>query len=228
MDESDILENNQYFSKILKEKLSLKYSPVAIKFILNSKNIPNGMVKIDKKIHHCAMVKIASEGESFYSTSQEQTCKGGSASLGLEDMPHNIKTGEFYYSLGRFKSIGSAKRTFDKTPQIDLRSFALGYAPLENANFQADVIVLITDPKGAMSLSQSIVYTLGGRINANFAGIQSVCSDAVAGPFITKEPNFTFACSGSRKFAKLEDKDMFVGLTGENIGCIVNALLDIK
>jgi uncharacterized protein (DUF169 family) len=69
-----------------------------------------------------------------------------------------------------------------------------------------------------------MVYTLGGRVEADFSGIQSICADAVAGPFTRKRPNFTMGCSGSRKFAGIKPEEVIVGMNGENIGCIVNAL----
>lgn len=225
MADSCTIMDNDFFSKAFKDKLDLKQSPVAIKFILREEDLPEGIPQLDGAIRHCEMVQKASqEGVSFYATAENQQCKGGAAALGVVEAPQKVKTGEMYYSLGRFKSLGSGKRTLDAIPKIDLESYALVYAPLEDADFQPDIIVIITNPKNAMILSQAIVYTQGGRVHADFAGIQSVCADAVAGPFTRKEPNITLGCSGSRKAAKIKDDEVIVGLMGENVGCIVNAL----
>lgn len=102
--------------------------------------------------------------------------------------------------------------------------YALIYAPLEEAEFDPDVIVLICNPAQAMKLAQALIYTLGGRVEADFSGIQSICADAVAGPFTRKRPNITLGCSGSRKYADIQPDEVIVGLNGENIGCVVNAL----
>ena len=227
MENSCDIENNEYFAKEIKKGLNLENSPVAIKFILNEEDMIENIPKIDNKLRHCEMVMKASKGETFYATSDEQLCKGGSSALGLEKLPKKIKSGEFYYELGRFKSIGSAKRTLNQIPKIDMNIYGIVYSPLEIADFQADIVVIIANPKQAMELSQAIVYTLGGRVEADFSGIQSVCADAVAGPFINKRPNISLGCSGSRKFAKISDKELIVGLNGENIGCTVNALNSI-
>ena len=227
MENSCDIENNEYFAGKLKKELNLGNSPVAIKFILKKEDLPENIPKIDKKFRHCEMVKKASEGKIFHATSNEQQCKGGSAALGLEKLPKKIKSGEFYYELGRFKSIGSAKRTLDKIPKIDLNSYGIIYTPLELADFQPDIVVIIANPKQAMKLSQAIVYTLGGRVEADFSGIQSVCADTVAGPFINKRPNISLGCTGSRKFAKISDEELIIGLNGENIGCTINALDNI-
>jgi uncharacterized protein (DUF169 family) len=109
-------------------------------------------------------------------------------------------------------------------PKVDTPMYALVYAPLEKANFDPDVIVIITTPAQAMILSQALVYTMGGRVEVDFAGIQSICADAVAGPFTRRQPNITLGCSGSRSYADVKDDEVIIGLTGENIGCVVNAL----
>jgi len=224
---TNVLENNQYFSQNIKEKLNLEFNPVAIRFVLHKKDIPNDIKRIDEKMRHCEMVQKASKGEAFYSTSEEQTCKGGSSAIGLEDLPENIASGEFYYNLGRFDSIGSAKRTIDAIPKINLHSYGIVYSPLEKASFVPDIVVMITNPTQAMKISQALIYTLGGRVEVDFSGIQSVCADAVAGPFVNKKPHITLGCSGSRQYANIQDSELIVGLNGENLGCTVNALNNI-
>ena len=221
------LENNQFFSKMIKKDLNLKSNPVAIKLILHEEDLPNDIEKIEEKIRHCEMVQKAATGDVFYSTSAEQLCLGGSAAVGLEDLPKKIESGEFYYNLGRFKSLGSAKRTIDSIPMINLDVFGIMYMPLEKADFIPDVVVIIGTPVQAMKISQAVVYSLGGRFDSDFSGIQSVCADAVAGPFMNKRPNITMACNGSRQYADIKDDELIIGLNGENLGCTVNSLSSI-
>lgn len=228
MCESDACECESEGYKVISEKLigklGLKRSPVAIKFILREKDLPEGVPKSDANMRHCEYVLKASAGDVFYATAEEQMCKGGAAALGLLEAPEKIKTGEFYFDLGRFSSVGSAKKTMEDIPKIDPIMYALVYAPLEKANFDPDVIVVMANPAQAMELSQALVYTMGGRMEADFAGIQSICADAVAGPFLRRRPNITLGCSGSRQYADVKDDEVIVGLTGENIGCVINAL----
>ena len=211
-------------SNKIKDKLGLAKSPVAIKLVLREEDIPEGVSKIDESIRHCEMVQKAAQGATFYATVEEEKCKGGASAIGLMEPPEMVKTGETYYKLKRFSSLGAAKRTVDSIPKIDPIMKAIVYAPLETAPFNPDVIVIIANPKQAMQLSQALVYTLGGRVEADFSGIQSICADAVAGPYTRKTANITLGCSGSRKYAKINPDEVIVGLNGENIGCVVNAL----
>ena len=174
----------------IKDKLGLEKSPVAIKLVLNEDDIPKGIPKIEEHIRHCEMVQRAAQGNIFYATAEQQACKGGAGAIGLMEPPEKVKSGEMYYSLGRFSSLGSAKRTVDAIPKIDPIMKAIAYAPLETAPYDPDVVVIICNPKQAMQLAQAMVYTLGGRFEADFAGIQSICGDAVAGPYTTKRLDF--------------------------------------
>ena len=218
---SEILKTNQKFSATLKEKLNLKLEAVAIKF---TNELPNGFSKIDETIRHCKMVKDAALGEIFYSTKDEQACKGGSATLGLEDFPEKLVSGETYFKLGRFKDIETSKKTIGGVSKIDENHEYILYSPLKDADFTPDVVVIISEPVTGMKIAQSIVYSTGQRVNASFAGIQSLCGDIVASPYNTGETNFSLGCDGSRKFAPLENEELSIGINYNNLEEIVNNL----
>ena len=75
-----------------------------------------------------------------------------------------------------------------------------------------------------MKLAQSIVYTTGSKIEPSFAGIQSLCGDAFANPYIAKGINFTLGCDGSRKAADIKDNEMTVGISKEKIAEVISGL----
>jgi uncharacterized protein (DUF169 family) len=47
------------------------------------------------------------------------------------------------------------------------------------------------------------------------SGIQSVCSDATAQPYLTGGANFSLGCDGSRKFSGIADDEMVMGIPAE-------------
>ncbi|SFL29767.1 Uncharacterized conserved protein, DUF169 family [Methanobrevibacter olleyae] len=221
------IEDNKKIGIGLKNRLNLRRLPVAIKFFNNENEIPEGMERIDEKIRHCEMVTKAADGESFYSTAEEQKCKGGSSAMGLEDVPPKILSGEFYHTLGRFDSLETAKSVVDNIPRIEEKSAGILYAPLENANFIPDVVIIITNAKNGMEIAQGIVYNNGDRVRPSFAGIQSLCADAVNGPYISGKPNVTLACSGSRAYTDLDDDELIIGLAKDNLKPLVDAFTNI-
>ncbi len=222
-----VLNEYKELSIKIKDKLRLEKCPVAIKLFLKEEDIPEGIPKIDANLRHCEMVQKAVDGVIFYSTANEQQLCNGAGAIGLTEPSEKVKSGEMHFSLGKFSSLGSAKRTVDAIPKVDPIMKAIAYSPLELSPYDPDIVIIICNPQQAMQISQAMIYTLGGRFEADFAGIQSICGDAVAGPYITKKPNITLGCEASRKFADIKPYEVIVGMNGENLGTIVNALEEL-
>ena len=215
-------------SSKMKTLLGLKGSPVAVKLIRERGEIPAGVPELKEKVRHCEMVQKARAGDVFYATKEQHACAGGGGALGIADTPEKIKTGEFYYGLGRFKTLDAAKRTMEAVPRTNKHFVASLYAPLEKAAFKPDVVVVIGNPKQLLKLAQSNIYEKGGRNIVSFSGIQSLCADAVAQVYDTGEMNATFGCDGSRKYAKIADDELVVGIPAAKIEGLVEALEKIS
>jgi uncharacterized protein (DUF169 family) len=213
-------------SETLKKYLKLSGSPVAFRFATKKEDIPVGMQELDKTIRHCSMIGLArKEGRIFYSTAGKHECNGGAWALGLREITDSLKNGDFYYKLGKFESSAACKRTIDRVPHLQtLETFATMYAPLEKTPFDPQVILIIASPWAMLKLAQSVLFRLGGRINAQFAGIQSVCSDTCAQTYLNGQVNFSLGCDGSRKFSGIEDGEMVIGIPAELLPEISEAL----
>ena len=206
---TDNLEINKKYCEAIESKIKLDAKPVAMKLIKTEDDLPEGIELIDEKIRHCEMVRKASLGKKFYSTIDQQMCLGGAGAIGLRDMPEKLANGEKYFSLGRFQDLETAKKF---------------YSPLDEADFEADVIQIITEPVGGMKLAQSIVYKTGEKITPSFAGIQSLCGDAFSNPYLSDGVNFTLGCDGSRKAADIKDNEMTVGISKAKIEEVISGL----
>ncbi len=216
----------QNVASVLKDLLHLEGSPVAVKFITSADHLPQGMKQVGETIPHCQMVNRArKEGEIFYSTKENHSCMGGSWALGLREITSTLKTGEFYYKLGKYDSWPSCKRTIDRIPHVESgATYAIAYAPLEKTPFDPTIVLIVTTPKMMLKLAQSSLYHLGGRISANFAGIQSVCADATAQVYLTGAVNFSLGCDGSRKYSGIQEQEMVMGIPAEMLPLIIEAL----
>ena len=213
-------------SRILKETLQLKGSPVAIKICTSAETIPEGVDQISESVRHCQMVNMArNDGKIFYATVDNHACMGGSWALGLRELTDSLKSGEFYYKLGKFDSWPACKRTIDRIPHIKSRmTYATMYAPLENTPFDPTVILIVASPKVMLKLAQSSLYKTGGRITSNFSGNQSVCSDACAQVYLNGTVNYSLGCDGSRNFSGILEDEMVMGIPAELLTEIVSAL----
>ncbi|WP_414469729.1 DUF169 domain-containing protein [Methanobacterium sp. ACI-7] len=215
--------------KELNELIGLKGSPVAVKLVKNAEEIPEDYEKVGEKKRHCEFVQDARlKGNKGYATSEEHLCKGGAGVMGIEALPENVASGGMYYKLGNFETSEGARDTVNAIPKVEEKYYASLYAPLECAEFDPDVIVLILTPKQALKVSQAYLRKKGGRISNDYSGIQSVCADAVAAVKERGIPNMTLGCNGSRKFAEIADEEVIIGLPPEKLEDIVEALKIFK
>jgi uncharacterized protein (DUF169 family) len=213
-------------SETLKKFLKLSGSPVAFRFATKKEDIPAGMQDLDKTIRHCAMISLArKEGKIFFSTAGKHECNGGAWALGLRELTESLKTGDFYYKLGKFESSAACKRTIDRVPHLQtLETYATLYAPLEKTPFDPQVVLIVATPWTMLKLAQSVLFRIGGRINAEFAGIQSVCADTCAQTYLNGHVNFSLGCDGSRKFSGIDDGEMVIGIPAELLPEITESL----
>lgn len=219
------VEEVQKLGKELIDTLKLKTSPVAVHLVKHNEEIPANIPHIQETTRHCQMVdNVRRNGTEFYSTLEDQMCKGGAAVMGLTEMGGKLKTGEVYYNLKHFDSLDAAKKTMEKVPRVDAQNTkAVLYAPLEKTTFIPDVILVITNPKQVMEISQALLQKNGGRINSSFAGKQSLCADGVANTYLTAEPGVTVGCSGSRKYTQIHDDEMVISIPTKMLPDLVNS-----
>ena len=213
-------------AETLKKLLKLKGSPVAFRFATKKEDIPAGMEKLDRTIRHCSMIGLArNEGKIFYALPDNHECNGGAWSLGLKEITETLKTGDFYYKLGKFESSAACKRTIDRVAHLNPGdTYATMYAPLEKTPFDPQVVIIVANPWAMLKLSQSTLFRVGGRIQAEFAGIQSVCADACAQTYLNGHVNFSLGCDGSRKFSGIDDSELVMGIPAELLPELIEAL----
>ncbi len=213
-------------AETLKETLSLKGSPVAVKLAKSKEAIPEGVRPIDATARHCQMVsKARLDGEIFYATADKHVCMGGAWALGLKELTRSLRTGEFYYKLGKFESWAACMRTIQQVPHVpELETYATVYAPLEKTPFDPHVVLIIAEPRTMLKLAQATLYRLGGRIESSMSGIQSVCADVTAQPYLSGRVNYSLGCDGSRRFSGIEDEEQVMGIPAEILPEFARAL----
>lgn len=225
----DIKEINTYGQELM-NCLKLTTSPVAVKLVPKGGEIPEGIKKINEAMRHCQLVdRVRRTGEEFYTLGEDQMCKGGAGAMGIGEMPEKVVNGEFYYKgLKQFSTQGAAKRTIDKVTKLPPNSTeAVLYAPLEKTSFTPDVVVIICNPRQIMLLTQAFVYKVGGRLEASFAGKQSLCSDGVVQVYKEGKIGVTVGCSGSRSYTKIADEEMIMGIPVELLADVASSLKEI-
>ena len=180
---------------------------------------------------HCQFVdRVRRTGEEFYTLGEDQLCKIGAGTMGLNEIPPEVFSGESYYKEFKlFSSQGAARRTVKKIPILPPDSVeSVIYSPLEDASFVPDVAVVICNPKQVMLLTQAYMYKTGGRLETSFAGTQSLCSESVVQIYKEGKIEAAVGCIGSRGNTELEDEEMIVGIPVERLADVVSGLKKIR
>ncbi|WP_292488075.1 DUF169 domain-containing protein [Methanohalobium sp.] len=217
-------------SQKLVDLLNLRGKPVAVSLLKQEEDIPHGLEEVSNPERYCQMLQKARLNEiTSFATIDKHACKGGAAAVGLQDYPDKLKSGKLYVDkLGKEVSYSVAKRVVENMPRPEPGStIATVISPLDNTATRPDVIIVIGNTLVARRIAQTIIYKHGGRMTADFAGIQSTCADATGSPYITGEVNISIGCDGAAKNAGLKDDEMVVGIPEEILGDVVN-VLDMK
>lgn len=206
----------------IKETLGLENSPIAISF---STEASEGVEQRKGKLRLCQMLdKVRFEGKSFYTTSENHECDGGATHCGLREPSVRLKTGEFLYKdLGLFGSKRAARRFISFNPKIEIGTVTVvSFSPLEKEKFEPEVVVLICNAKQGMKIAEAFAYE-SGKKTMGLTG-PPICSAVVAAPFLTGEVVHSLGDSGARKFMKIKDGDIFIGIPAELLPDIVENL----
>ncbi|MBP2143213.1 uncharacterized protein (DUF169 family) [Methanococcus voltae] len=214
----------------LQELLSLKYPAVAVKLVKSKEEIPEGYEEVEQEARHCELVQTSrKEGKKYYAPVEKQMCKGGAYAMGiLQNPPKPLETGVLYHKLGNFETEEAAIKTVEAIPKVTEPMFAAVYSPINKVDFEPDAVIVLCTPKQALRLTQAINYVNGGRFEADFSGIQSLCADAVAAVKVRGKANATLACNGSRKFGKIEQEELIFSFPPKDLENIIKALEHFK
>ncbi|MDI6886283.1 MAG: DUF169 domain-containing protein [archaeon] len=197
-------------SNKLKMTLGLESALIAISF---SSEAPEGVEPLKGRMRLCQMLdKVRLGGESFYTDSENHECDGGASSCGLRELSERLKTGEFLVKdLGLFGSQRAARRFLNSNPRIEFGTFTVvSFSPLEKATFEPDVVVLICNAIQGMKIAEAFAYDSGRRITG-LTG-PPICSAVVAAPFLSRKVVYSLGDLGARKFMKVKDEDIYVGI----------------
>ena len=206
----------------IKRTLGLESAPIAISF---SSEAPEGDEQLKGRMRLCQMLdKVRLGGESFYTDSENHECDGGASSCGLRELSERLKTGEFLVEdLGLFGSTRAARRFLSSNPRIEFGTVTVvSFSPLEKATFEPDVVVLICNAMQGMKIAEAFAYESGRRITG-LTG-PPICSAVVAAPFLTGKVVYNLGDLGARKFMKVKDEDIFVGIPAALLPDIVENL----
>ncbi|WP_281774458.1 DUF169 domain-containing protein [Methanobacterium formicicum] len=211
----------------LKDILKLKREPVALKWVSRE---PRDIPREEEKSRFCTKLNKALNGETFYSTVEEEECMGGLRYTGMKDpsnFPKNMQSGSFLIPGGVYKSIPAVQRSWKNNLAIDPGIFvAILFAPLTRAEFEPDVIFIVGNATQGMEILHANAYDSGSHGLGADSG--PICSSMAAVPYLTGKVTYGFGDIGSRNNMKLKTEDIMVSLPATDLERVVLNLEEMK
>jgi uncharacterized protein (DUF169 family) len=204
----------------LKKVLDFRGSAVAVALSNDEPKIE----RLKDRIRLCEMLGEAlNKGSSFYSSSEEQACDGGAYHIGLREMPAELRSGEFLYKrIGIFGSARAARRFFGSNPGVEPGTVKYAsFSPLEKADFEPDVVVLVCSAKEGMRAVEASAYESGIAAKGR-AG--PICSTIIAAPYLTGDIVYTLGDLAGRRFSNIGDGEIFIGVPFERLEALIAGL----
>lgn len=217
----------QELGKKLKNILKLEREPVAMKWSVRE---PKGIEKENGKSRFCAKLEKAMNGEIFYSTSEEEECMGGLKYTGMketQEFPKNMRSGAFLVPAGVYKNIPAVQRSWRCNMRVEPGIFnALIFAPLLKAEFEPDMIFLVSNAEQAMMILHANAYDSGSHGLGADSG--PICSSMASIPYLTGKVTYGFGDIGSRRHMNIKPEEVMVSIPATDLERIVANLEEMK
>ena len=209
--------NKQAFQ--MQELLGLRFPPVAIAFRATA---PPGMRRIESPAAAgCAYWRLAAEGDVFYTEARDHySCPVGAHTHGVELPPDvaealnglvQTMVGMQYISIDEMGSIPRLPGTFGVAM----------YAPLEEAPFDPDIVIVRGVPKQLMLLAEA---SQAAGVAGGGATLGRPTCSILPQTLESERPTTSLGCIGNRVYTGLGDDEGYYAIPGVRVADIVSRL----
>lgn len=212
-------------NKILKETLSLRWDPVAVRMMRPGETKPAQNIEPTVPLRHCQSLIVARRGNSLYMPPRSHACPDGAGVLGLTAMSDKLRSGALYLLFKKMPDLERAQKMIASRPEFTTGDYqATLLAPLDQAQFEPDVVVFTLLPEQAMWLCCAQTYHSGERQLFQTSGFNSACADLVVQSMKTGLMNISFGCYGARASSELGDAELFLSIPRQSLEPVVRSL----
>jgi uncharacterized protein (DUF169 family)/Pyruvate/2-oxoacid:ferredoxin oxidoreductase delta subunit len=221
--------NNKEIAESLKNLLTLRWSPVAVKLLKPGEDIPENVVEPSAPLRHCQAITIARRGTSLYMPPSKHACPDGAAIMGLVPMSPKLRSGELYLLFKKLPNIECAQKMIAARPEFAAGTYrATIVAPLEEATFEPDVVIFTIYPEQVMWLCCASSYGSGERHVFHTSGYNSTCADLTVQVMKSQKMNISFGCYGARAISDINDFEAYLSVPFSQIHSLVESLENLS
>jgi len=206
----------------IKDLLRLRNQPVAVKF---QESAPAGMPRVNEvAVSGCTYWKLAAEGRAFYTVASDHYgCPIGSHTHGI-DLPEDTAE-ELEGLVGTMVELQYiAMDEVPGIPQLEGHFGVAIYAPLADATFAPDAVLIVGNAKQLMLLAEA-AHSAGLASDGAMVG-RPTCA-AIAAVIQSGRTATNLGCIGNRVYTNLADDELYFVVAGSQLVAIVEKLTTI-
>ncbi len=206
----------------LNELLGLRRQAVAVKF---APSAPAGVPRIDESaVSGCTYWKLAAEGRTFYTEATDHFgCPIGSHTHGI-DLPEE-KAKELEGLVGTMVQLQYiAMEEVPGIPQLKGDFGVAIYAPLADADFEPDAVLVSGNAKQMMLLAEA-AHAAGVDTDSSMVG-RPTCA-AIPAVMQSGRTATNLGCIGNRVYTELADDELYFVIAGTQLARVVDKLQTI-
>lgn len=204
--------------------LGLECPPLAVKLLRPGDPVPAGYDG-SQKLRYCQSLMMGKHGRKVLLNGENITCPASASAFGFKPLVEKLANGEMMCGMGLFGTPAAAARTMELMPRLKQGECSgVLVAPLDQADFDPDVVVLEGMPEKLMWVALADIFDEGGRHGFQTGVFQATCIDSTLVPYMTEKLNANLGCYGCRDGTDIPEAECLLGFPGSQLGRIVNAL----
>ncbi|MEX0819106.1 MAG: DUF169 domain-containing protein [Pirellulaceae bacterium] len=203
----------------IEELLGLQRRAVAVKF---QESAPEAVARIDQPAAAgCTYWKLAAEGRTFYTESSDHFgCPIGAHTHGIDLPPATAE--ELKGLVGTMVELQYiAMEEVPGIPQLEGTFGVAIYAPLSEATFEPDAILVCGNAKQMMLLAEA-AHAAGISSDSSMVG-RPTCA-ALPAVMQSGTTATNLGCIGNRVYTELADDELYFVIAGSQLAAIVDKL----
>lgn len=203
----------------LRDSLNLQMPAVAISF---RPTAPAGMQHVQVSgPSSCSYWKLAAEGNTFYTDAPDHlSCTIGAYTHGVEMPPEKGK--ELESMLGEMVKLNYIR--MEEVPGIPRRTDAFGvaiYAPLSDAPFEPDVVLVRGNARQIMLLTEA---AKAANIEHDAITMGRPTCAMIPAAIESERGVSSFGCVGNRVYTGIPDDELYLAIPGSKVAEVVDKL----
>lgn len=212
-------------AKAFTDRLTLRWSPVAVKLLKPGEKVPEHVYEPAVPLRHCQAITVARRGNSLYMPPSKHACPDGAAIMGLIPMSPKLRSGELYLLFKKLPTLECAQKMIASREEFEPGTYtATVMAPLEEAEFEPDVVIFTVYPEQMMWLCCASSYSTGERHVFHTSGYNSTCADLTVQVMKSQKMNISFGCYGARAISDINDFEAYVSVPFKDLPVLAEAL----